>query len=88
MRNIGPGTAELHHHAELQLVLARDAVLLRLELIHIPLAVDETPRRPWPVLFGKPDANSTAESDVIFEHYISEVSLVLDRVLSLCTRTY
>ena len=58
----------LHHHAELQLVLASDAVLLRFQLIHVPLAIDKATRSPRPVLFGEPYADSTAESDVVFEH--------------------
>ena len=61
-------TAKLHHHAELQLVIARDAVLLRFQLIHIPLAVDKATRSPRSVFFGKPDTNSSTESDVVFEH--------------------
>jgi len=60
--------AKLHHHAELQLVFAGDAVLLRLQLIHVPLAIDEAARSPRPVLFREPDADSAAESDVVFEH--------------------
>ena len=60
--------AKLHHHAELQRVLARDAVFLRLQLIYIPFAIDETARSPRPVLFGEPDTDSAAEGDVVFEH--------------------
>lgn len=68
MPNLDLCMTKLHHHAELQLVLARDAVLLRLQRIHVPLAVDEAARSPRPVLFGEPDANSAAKSDVVFEH--------------------
>ena len=70
--------AQLHHHAELQLVLARDAVLLRLQLIHVPFAVNEAARCPRPMFFREPDTNSPAESNVVFEHYIYEVSLIVD----------
>jgi hypothetical protein len=41
----------LHNHAELQLVFTNNAILLRLELVHIPFAVDESSRRPWSWLF-------------------------------------
>ena len=60
--------AWLNHHAELQLVLARDAILLCFQLVHVPLAVDEAARSPRPVFLGEPDTNSSAESDVVFEH--------------------
>lgn len=65
---IGVRVAKLHHHAELQLVVARDAVLLCFQLIHVPLAINEATGGPRPMLFGEPDTNSSAESDVVFEH--------------------
>ena len=68
IRHIGLRVAKLHHHAELQLVLASDAVLLRLQFIHVPLAIDEAARSPRPMLFREPDTDSSAEGDVVFEH--------------------
>lgn len=57
-----------HHHAELELVVLRDLVLLGLELIHVPFGVDPSTGGPRACFFGEPDAYCAAESDVVFEH--------------------
>ena len=62
-------TTPLHNHAELQLVFTDNTVLLRLKLVDVPLAVDESPRCPRSRLLREPNAHCTTERDVVLEHY-------------------